>query len=73
MKLAIAFVALLAGTASANPKLPATAKVAPDSIQHAQTATVLYFNRCKGGCTIQEGSTNDVRTRTSTIPTAPSV
>jgi hypothetical protein len=70
MRYAVLLALLVPAIAGAGPlpKPTATAKVAPSEIAHAQTATVLYFNRCRGGCTVREGSTNDVRTRTSTIP-----
>ncbi|MBX3155550.1 MAG: hypothetical protein KF773_06105 [Deltaproteobacteria bacterium] len=29
---------------------------------------ILFLNRCRGGCTIKFGTTNDARTHTSTIP-----
>jgi hypothetical protein len=37
---------------------------------HAISQT-LYLERCKGGCTINKGTSNDARTNTSTIPTQP--
>jgi MYXO-CTERM domain-containing protein len=63
----LVLVVLWASVADASPKPTATHKVAPEAIA-AQTAGVLYFNRCRGGCTVREGTSNDVRTRTSTIP-----
>lgn len=46
-----------------------TEMVGPMTAEHAQAATVLYFNRCVGGCTITSSNTNDARTHQSTIPT----
>lgn len=56
--------------ADSNRK-PEMVQVKPEAVA-AQTAGVLYFNRCVGGCTINPGSMNDARTRTSTIATCPS-
>ncbi len=63
---AIVLVTLWSVVASANPKAPATVKLAPQSVA-AQTATVLYFNRCVGGCTVMSGSSENATTHTSTI------
>jgi MYXO-CTERM domain-containing protein len=38
---------------------------------HAQAATTLYLNRCRGGCTIKKGGLSDARTLTSEIPNGP--
>jgi hypothetical protein len=46
-----------------------TQMVAPHAVE-AQTASVLYFNRCVGGCTIQTSNMNDARTHASTIACA---
>ncbi|MCW5801606.1 MAG: hypothetical protein KIT31_04410 [Deltaproteobacteria bacterium] len=35
---------------------------------HAATASVLFFNRCRGGCTIKKSGLNDARTHSSQIP-----
>jgi hypothetical protein len=66
---ALAFLALaVPAIASATPpKAPVTVKI-PLTAEHAQTAGVLYFNRCRGGCTVTKSATDDVRTRASTIP-----
>ncbi|MDQ3364797.1 MAG: Ig-like domain-containing protein [Myxococcota bacterium] len=58
---------LAPGLALAGPK-PTTMKIPPQVGEHAAAAQVLYFNRCVGGCTVTKGSTNDARTRSSTIP-----
>ena len=67
----LALLALLVpALAGADPKPTATVKVPAGTFvaEHAQAAQVLYFNRCKGGCQITSGATDDARTHTSTIP-----
>src|SRR5687767_10351521 len=61
---------LLPALASAEPKPTKVERMPPGSFvaEHAQTAQVLYFNRCRGGCTITAGATDDARTHVSTIP-----
>ncbi|HEU0029819.1 MAG TPA: Ig-like domain-containing protein [Kofleriaceae bacterium] len=39
-----------------------------DAVQHASAATVLYLNRCKGGCVVHKAALDDARTHSSTIP-----
>jgi MYXO-CTERM domain-containing protein len=48
---------------------PATVTMAPQP--HASTASVLFFNRCRGGCTIKKSGLNDARTHSSQIPDGP--
>jgi hypothetical protein len=66
----LALLVLLApALASADPKPPATVLVPEKFVaEHAQAAQVLYFNRCRNGCTVVKAATDDVRTRSSTIP-----
>jgi MYXO-CTERM domain-containing protein len=67
----LALIALLIpALASAEPKPMKVERLPPGSFvaEHAQTAQVLYFNRCRGGCTITSGATDDARTHVSTIP-----
>ena len=59
---------LVPAIAAASPKPTMTVPYVPATAEHAQTAPILYFNRCRGGCTVTKAGTNDVRSRTSTIP-----
>ena len=59
---------LVPAIAGASPLPPETVKIGPLTAEHAQTAGVLYFNRCIGGCTVTKAATDDVRTRSSTVP-----
>ncbi|MDQ3337297.1 MAG: MYXO-CTERM sorting domain-containing protein [Myxococcota bacterium] len=71
MQKTLALIALLIpALASAEDKRPTVEKMPPGTFvaEHAQTAQVLYFNRCRGGCTITSGSADDARTHVSTIP-----
>ncbi|MBA3391853.1 MAG: hypothetical protein H0T89_04365 [Deltaproteobacteria bacterium] len=54
--------------ASASPELPTTVRIPPPVGEHAAAAQVLYFNRCRGGCTVTASATNDARSHLSTIP-----
>lgn len=65
----LALLALLApAVAAAEPAPPVTVTIPPMTAEHAQTAQVLYFNRCRGGCTVTASATDDARARLSTIP-----
>jgi len=56
-------------TASASPGHLNT--VVTPSQPHATAATVLYINRCTGGCDIKKGGLSDARSHTSFIPEGP--
>jgi len=43
---------------------------APSALPHAAISTVMYMNRCTGGCVINGGTADDSRTFTSQIPNA---
>src|SRR5688500_9886647 len=58
---------LVPAIAAANPKPPQTVPIQATA-EHAQTAQVLYFNRCRGGCTVNKSGLDDARSRSSTIP-----
>lgn len=74
MKKPLVLLALLVPTlASAELKPPVTVKMPAGTFvaEHAQAAQVLYFNRCRGNCTVIASAQDDVRTRSSTIPRGP--
>ena len=67
-------VAAIASRAGASHAAPgpgqlATVEMAPQP--HAQTAGVLFLNRCAGGCTITKGAINDAKSNISQIPDGP--
>ena len=60
--------AFVPAIAAANPKMPITVPHVPATAEHAQTASVLYFNRCRGGCSITKAGNDDARSRQSRLP-----
>jgi len=71
--LTIVLALLAPAIAGAEPKPPTTVTLPAQTFtaEHAQTAQVLYFNRCRGGCTVTKSAQDDVRTRATTIPGGP--
>jgi len=77
---AVLFAAVSADAAPAAPSVSATSdglagrRLAIDTPLHmyatpsAPVSPTIYLERCKGGCLIHKGATNDARTNTSTIP-----
>jgi Bacterial Ig domain len=51
-----------------TPRTLETVRIEPRPAEHAQAASVLYFNRCIGGCTITKSPNDDARSRLSSIP-----
>lgn len=71
MRLALLATLIGASTALASPG-PRLETVPLVGTPHAQTATVLYLNRCVGGCRVTKGGVNHAPSHTSQIPDGPS-
>jgi hypothetical protein len=73
MRRSLLVVAVLAGTAAASSAAPARRVIVetpPQSLaEQAAPATVLFLNRCTGGCQVTSMGTNDARNqKTSILP-----
>jgi MYXO-CTERM domain-containing protein len=70
MRRSLLVLALLAGTADAEPPRRVVVETPPQSLaEQAAPATVLFLNRCTGGCLVTQNGTNDARNqKTSILP-----
>ena len=70
MRRSLLVLALLAGPADAEPPRRVVVETPPQSLaEQAAPATVLFLNRCTGGCLVTQNGTNDARNqKTSILP-----
>jgi hypothetical protein len=67
MRRSLLVLAMLAGTADADPRRVIIDTPPQSLTEQAAPATVLFLNRCTGGCQVTDNGTNDARNQKTSI------